>query len=249
MGYREQLNECTDPVSGDWLEITNTGNATDKEQKVNAGKFGILANTATWTATQTFTPAVGAYGIVITTPTNQSFPGIYVGLANNGTSYGPYIVIDRNNNGSTPASGFIQIVNRTGTGHNVWVDSSGNLRIGTTAPTNAQDTSGSVVGAQTSYVGLKTDITEWTDTTEALNAVLSLPLFSYKFKSGDGRQYRGIVIDDVDRGAWFSENDAENQLPSLNERNLFGYLIGAVQALSAQIEALKAEVEKLRSAH
>jgi len=53
--YIENLNECTDPVSGDfmWLVDASAG-STDKDRKVNVGKFARLAVAQTFTATQTF---------------------------------------------------------------------------------------------------------------------------------------------------------------------------------------------------
>lgn len=66
----------------------------------------------------------------------------------NSTSIGPTFVAGRNSNASTPASGNIAIINKDGTTYYLWVDATGDLRIGTTAPTNANDTSGTVVGTQ-----------------------------------------------------------------------------------------------------
>ena len=53
--YIENLNECTDPVSGDfmWLVDASAG-STDKDRKVDVGKFARLAVAQTFTATQTF---------------------------------------------------------------------------------------------------------------------------------------------------------------------------------------------------
>ena len=248
MGYREQLNECTDPVSGDWLEITNMGNATDKEQKVNAAKFAILANLNTFTATQTVAPAAGATGISMTTPVNQTVSMLSLLAADCGAGYGPHISIGRNSNVPTPSAGWLQVVNRSNTAYSLWVDNSGNVRVGTLTPTNANDASGSVVGAQTSWAEAKEEITAWDDNQAALDAILAARLFSYKMK-GDvsRREYRGLVIHEEDRGAWFSDNDAENQVPALNMRTIVGYLIGAIQAQQVQIEALKAQVEELKN--
>lgn len=67
----------------------------------------------------------------------------------NGSSYGPVLTLGRNNDGSTPASGWIQIHNEAGTIYKLWVDTNGKLRIGTSIPTSANDTSGTVVGTQT----------------------------------------------------------------------------------------------------
>ena len=53
--YIENLNECTDPVSGDfmWLVDASAG-STDKDRKVDVGKFARLAVAQSFTATQTF---------------------------------------------------------------------------------------------------------------------------------------------------------------------------------------------------
>ena len=53
--YIEDLNECTDPVSGDfmWLVDASAG-STDKDRKVDVGKFARLAVAQTFSATQTF---------------------------------------------------------------------------------------------------------------------------------------------------------------------------------------------------
>lgn len=247
MGYREQLNECTDPTTGDWLEITDTSaGSTDKDRRVNVSRFAVLANTGTWTATQTFTagqtfaPAAGTVPITLTTPSSQNTAMLQISTADCGANYGPHINIGRNSNVTTSASGWLYITNRSGTGYSLWPDASGNLRInGAATPTSANDTGGTVVGAQTSYAALKEDITPW-DGDGALDAVLACKLFGYRFRGDESqRQYHGIVINDADRGAWFSENDAANQTPALNERNLFGYLIAAIKEQQAQIDELK----------
>jgi hypothetical protein len=152
-----------------------------------------------------------------------------------------------NNSASTPSAGSAVIHNRAGTYYSIWPDASGNLRIVSGAqPTSATDTSGSVVGTQTSWAGIKEDITEWSEPQAALDAVLAAKLFHYHLKGDPSRrQYAGLVIRDEDRGAWFAENDGEGQIPALNERNLFGYLIAAMQAQQGQIEELKAKVAEL----
>jgi hypothetical protein len=226
----EQVNECTDPTTGDFLWVYDaSAGATDKDRKVNISRFAILANAQTFTAGQTFAPAAGVNGITLTTPANQSTSMILVQSADTGAGLGPHINIGRNSNASTPAAGFLYVINRGGTGYSIWPDASGNLRIN---------------GAATSYAALKEDITPWNGD-GALDAVLACRLFGYRFKGDESqRQYHGIVINDDDRGAWFSENDADNQTPALNERNLFGYLIAAIKEQQAQIDELK---EKLNA--
>lgn len=196
----------------------------------------------------TLAPASGTVGLYMATPANQNTAMLYIVGADCGSNFGPHINIGRNSNASTPAAGFVYMANRAGTSYAWWVDNTGVARVGTTLPTNAQDTSGSVIGAQTSWVELKRDITEWTDTQSALADVLSLPLYNYKLNGDEtDRQYRGIVIHEADRGAWFSTNDAANQIPSLNERNLFGYLIAAIKEQQKTIDDLKAQLGALQN--
>lgn len=257
--YVEQLNETSDPTTGDFLQIYDaSAGSTDKDRKVNVSKFAILANTQTFTAAQTFTggvsstqPATGTSAVTVTPLASMSAAPIAISSIDNSSSFGPFLSIGRNSNVSTPAAGFIRLVGRTGNSNDIWADSSaspGVLRIGN-GTTTTTDLGGSIVGAQTSWIEYKEDITEWTDTQQALDAVLACRLFGYRFKGDEsGRQYHGIVITEADRGAWFSENDGAGQVPALNERNLFGYLIAAIQAQQAQIEALRAEVEALKNA-
>lgn len=47
--YIENLNECTDPVSGDYLWVVDaSAGSTDKDRKVNVGKFAQYS-AGTWT--------------------------------------------------------------------------------------------------------------------------------------------------------------------------------------------------------
>jgi hypothetical protein len=246
--YLNQANECTNPAAGDWLWIfDNDAALNDYDRKLNISRLAILANAQTFTAAQTFAPPAGINGIILNTPANQSTSMILVQSADAGAGLGPHINIGRNSNATTPSAGFLFVINRGGTGYSIWPDASGNLRInGAATPTSANDASGTVVGSQTSWVGIKEDITEWTEPQAALDALLACKLFHYHLKGDPSRrQYAGLVIKEEDRGAWFSENDDENQIPSLNERNLFGYLIAAIQAQNAQIEELNARVAEL----
>jgi hypothetical protein len=267
--YLEQLNECSDPVAGDFLPIFDaSAGATDKDRKLNLNRLAILANAQSFTTTQTVAPATNANGLNINMPVSNTASGLQIlynstlafnfiaqaaaraaQISNfdNGTGTGPSFQVGYNNSASTPSAGSAVIHNRAGTYYSIWPDASGNLRIVSGAqPTNATDTSGTVIGTQTSYAALKEDIAPW-DGDGALDAVLACKLFGYRFKGDESqRQYHGIVINDDDRGAWFSENDADNQTPALNERNLFGYLIAAIKEQQAQIDELK---EKLNHAN
>lgn len=264
--YITDLNECSDPTSGDYLLVTDaSAGATDKERKLNLSKLAILANAQSFTGAQTFAPTgTSTTPVAINLPASTTARGLDVsyngtlrsyitaqatattiGLENTdgGSSVGPRILLGRNSNASTPSAGQILFYDKDNDFNSVWVDGSGNLRIWqANQTTNATDTSGTVVGAQTSYAALKTDISPW-DGAGALDAVVALPLHSYRFiEDESARQYRGIVITDNDRGAWFSFNDNEGQTPALNERNLFGYLIAAIQQQQVQIDKLRQQV-------
>jgi len=67
----------------------------------------------------------------------------------NGTGAGCGVVLPRNSNGSTPAAAYLALMDKGGTYYFLYVDDSGILRIHTSAPTNATDTTGTVVGSQT----------------------------------------------------------------------------------------------------
>jgi hypothetical protein len=163
----------------------------------------------------------------------------------NGSSVGRRIQIERNNNGGTPASGHLAMEDAGGSVQYVWPDDSaatGDFRIGTTAPNNANDTSGTVIGTQTSWHELKEDINLWFGE-EAIDRLNDLKLYSYRFK-GDGKRHgklmNGLVVFEEDRGSWWSMNDASNQTPALDEANLIGHLIAAVQTLDERVKQLEA---------
>jgi hypothetical protein len=61
---------------------------------------------------------------------------------------GRYIKLGRNSNVTNPGAGFIELVDKSGTSYFVWPDDTGVLRIHTSKPSTANDTAGTVVGAQ-----------------------------------------------------------------------------------------------------
>lgn len=62
---------------------------------------------------------------------------------------GPGIKIGRNTNSTNTGAGWLCLTDKAGTAYYLWVDATGDLRIDTSAPTNANDTGGDVVGDQT----------------------------------------------------------------------------------------------------
>lgn len=174
-----------------------------------------------------------------------------LGGYDNGTGIGRQLLLGRNSNVTTPASGHLRISDAGGTAQYVWPDDSaspGDLRIGTTLPTNANDTSGTVVGTQSSWHALKKDIEPW-DGEGAIETILNTPLWSYRFQ-GDGKRgsklMHGIVIHEDDRRAWYAMNGADNQIPALDEANVQGNLLGAVKKLVQKIDEQQAEIDFLK---
>ena len=168
-----------------------------------------------------------------------------------------------------PAAGGLSTMQADGTRRFIWHDNSGNLRTHTALPTGStglpttSDTAGTVVGMQTSWHGAKENIEVW-DGAEAFDAIRALTLYSYQMisdgqltPSGDKPTYKGVVITDEDRAnnSWFGLGYGDQQIPGLNERNLFGYMLAAIRhggniisELQSQVTALTARVEALEGA-
>lgn len=192
----------------------------------------------------------GNIGLVINTPASQTQPGIYLTPANGGSSYGPFISIDRNNNGSTPSAGWIRLVRRDGNSGDLWVDVSGNLRIGVnSAVTNSTDAGGTVVGTQTSSLDSKNIIEPFTDYGRALNAIIDAPLFDFTYKSGafGGQRFTGMVTDYAPTFG-MDRDEAHPAGKSLNEITAHGYTFAAIKALHARIGELENQVRMLTHA-
>lgn len=152
---------------------------------------------------------------------------------------GAYLGAGRNTNSGTPAAGHVQLDNRAGTVYRLWPDASGNLRIGTTAPNNANDSSGTVVGTQTSMADAKDLLGDVGDPSEALQAIVmaaqnGIKRFAYKSGAFGGEEFEGIVTDLAPR--YGMDRDAEHPAgKSLNEIQLFGDLIRAVALIAERL--------------
>ena len=134
-----------------------------------------------------------------------------------------------------------------------WTDITGKLRINTNPPTGSSgtptvaDTAGAVVGDQTSWYKLKSNINKVVDHQEALDTVLATDLYNFDMK---GNHHMGLVIHEKDRGSWFSYNDdlQKQQTPCLDDRTIYGYTLASIKALHARITTLETEVEQLKAA-
>ena len=120
---------------------------------------------------------------------------------------GPIITLGRNTNATNTGAGSIDFLDKAGTHGYVWQDAAGNLRINTSAPSNANDTAGTVIGAQTSLREYKQDIEDFTDYSSALDKIINAPLHTYRYineVNGYGedsplaKTHIGFIADEVD---------------------------------------------------
>ncbi len=240
--YIENLNECTDPTAGDYLWIVDaSASASDKDRKVDAGKFPRLAVANTFTENQTISKASPQLTL---TPTS-GFARITLSSYDNGSSYGSNLYLQRNSNASTPAAGFLLVQDLNAVARRIWPDASGNLRIGTVDPTNANDTGGTVVGAQTSHVAFKDVAGLPVADDEALAFVLDgaaqVRRFIYKSGAFNGEEFSGLVLDGPALHRYGQDADAAHPAgKSLNTINAVGDLFLAVRALATRLAALEA---------
>ena len=129
----------------------------------------------------------------------------------------------------------------------MWVDVSGNLRIGVnSAVTNATDAGGTVVGSQTSSLDSKNIIEPFIDYGRALNAIVEAPLYDFTYKSGafGGQRFTGIVTDYAPTFG-MDKDEAHPAGKSLNEITAHGYTFAAIKALHERIEELENQVRIL----
>lgn len=208
-------------TAGHTLTVPDTGTA-------------VLRNIAnTFSAAQTFQGTI-----------TQSGTGVSLDATggDNGAGGGRYITLGRNNNGSTPASGHIRIARLSGTVHFIWPDNSGNLRIHNAEPTNAADTAGTVVGAQTSSLDAKHLLGGESGIDDVLAAVRAgseaVRRFIYRDGSFGGEEFEGVVVDYAPR--YGMDRDAEHPAgKSLNLVTVVGDLLRAVAYLADRVAALE----------
>ena len=167
----------------------------------------------------------------------------------NGAGVGPQVFIDRNSS-STPSAGQLVLRNLGNQLYALWPDTSGDLRIHTDLATNATDTAGIVVGDQTSWHAFKS-YEPWAGN-GALEAVVGTDLYRFQYldtgyedSRGESPWFYGLV--GFERDAWFLKNVGPHQVPSLNDLNLFGYLIASVKALNTKIETQQEQIDDLET--
>lgn len=266
--YIDQLNETTDPVSGDYLLICDaSAGATDKDRKVNINKFAILANAQSFTTTQTIAPsATNVDGLIVNMPTftanaaailkynsvtrftltaSASNSSIDMAAFDNSSSIGPAILVRNNSNATTPAAGSLGLFRKGGSFDTLWVDNSGNLRIwASNQPTSATDTSGTVVGTQTSSADSKNISEALPSLRESFAAILEAArngLRSWSYKSGafNNEFFPNGIVTDLAPRYGMDRDEAHPAGKSLNIPVAIGDLIASISILHERITALE----------
>ncbi|MCF7834311.1 MAG: hypothetical protein K9L98_03240, partial [Candidatus Pacebacteria bacterium] len=199
-------------------------------QGTDIGRMGFVATTfgEAFTLLQS-----GNIGIGATTPSTK----LEIGSSDLGDGVaGPVITLGRNTNATNTGAGSINFLAKGGTAGYVWQDAAGNMRIHTSAPSNANDTAGTVIGAQTSTRDTKQDIEDYTDYNDALDKILNTPLHTFRYiKEVEGygtdsplaKTRLGYIADEVD--PIFMVGNVIDQV-SVN-----GILIASIKALNLKL--------------
>lgn len=219
------------------------------------GSAALLGTANTFTTTQTITPsATNVSALVLNMPGSTSVDAFQLTYNSasrmrfiqnstrsqivftdfdNTNDIGPHINIGRNNNASTPSAGFLYIMARSATQYAVWPDNSGNLRIGTSLPTSANDSTGTVVGAQTSSLDSKIIHENLPKLADSILGILyaakyGLRAWSYKSKAYSNEFFpNGLVTDYAQR--YGMDRDSDHPCgKSLNTPVAIGDLVAAV---------------------
>lgn len=181
------------------------------------------------------------YHVQVDTANNE----IVLAAFDNGANDGCNLQLNRNNNATTPASGYVAMVNRGGTNYRVWPDATGVLRINNADPTSANDTAGTVVGAQTSHAEYKRivdyPVTDATALAMLLTAAYDVRRFTYADGRYNGEEFSGLVLDGPDLHRYGMDADADHPAgKALNVINVIGDLLLAIRHLTERISVLEA---------
>lgn len=265
---RDAVSVSAAEVENDWLAILHDPNASlaTADKKLAASALPLTNRANTYTATQTIAPASsGNKGVIINQPTGTlyTYPALELQLNgtermrfsvasnsneivlasyDNSSSIGPYIAVGRNSNATTPAPGFLQLIDKGAANRYIWPDSSGNLRTNTSAPTSS-DTGGTVIGTQTSSLDSKNVSGEPLPAAQILAAVQAgaeaVRRFSYRSGAFNGEEFSGLVTDYAPRYG-MDRDDDHPAGKSLNVVTVIGDLLIAVANLAQRVEALEA---------
>ncbi len=164
---------------------------------------------------------------------------VETGLFGTGNVTGNVLGVGRNASGNGAAGNHLYVDKNGGLNY-TWVDAAGDLRISTAPPQEdgtPSDTSGTVVGNQTSTRASKTIYGPFTDNALALRTILSTPLYDFDYRSGayNRQRFVGIVTED-------SPTFGMDLGRSFNPVTAFGYTVAAFKAQQEELAGLRARV-------
>lgn len=162
-----------------------------------------------------------------------------------GAAMGNRLFAGGNTSGNT-AAGAVSFYRRGVASYAMWIDASGDVRVGldTIRPTEDNttnpDTGGTVVGTQTSTLATKNLTGKHLDPNIALATILGTRVESFTYKSGayNNTEFFGIIAD-------WSPEFAMDDGRSFNPVSAFGYTVQAFKGQAAQIAALEARIAAL----
>lgn len=167
---------------------------------------------------------------------------------------GPLIAVERNSNAAVgtvgAAPGTFRVRAANGQRYFLWSDNSGNLRIGASAPTGStgaptvnSESTGTVVGTQTSHADYKDITGAPIADAEALQAVIdgasTVRRFRYKSGAYGNQEFSGVILDGDTLNRYGMDVDEDHAAgKSLNVATAIGDLLLAVRELTRRVEAL-----------
>lgn len=188
----------------------------------------------------------GSLGFGLTDKTAAQGYGAAVasGAFGTGNVAGSFLSAGRNTSGSGAAA-TLRLERMGGGFYYLWPDNAGLFRINNVAPEEdgtPSDTSGTVVGDQTSSRAFKDILGVRTDNRYALETILETEVydFLYKDRRYNGEKFTGIITDDAPQ---FGKDGGR----SFNEINAFGYLVMAMKAQQQQIQELTKRIKDLEA--
>jgi hypothetical protein len=181
----------------------------------------------------------------VSTPSHEFWfmPDVSQGTGN---TQGPSMGVGRGVSGGGVA-GSLFGKDKNGTTNYIWVDASGNWRTATNPPDEdgtPSDTSGTVIGTQTSMAATKYLDGRDEDRAGALALLRRTPVYRFRYRSGafPGTEFVGIVTDESPE--FGMDVDPDLGIPkSFNPVSAFGYTTLAIQELAQQVDALRARME------
>ena len=190
---------------------------------------------------------VDATGYVNWSPASASSGpqmSIVSGAWGTGNVVGSGIEIGRNSSGSM-AAGWLKMWGLSN-GYWMWVDAAGDFRISTGgAPEEngtPSDTSGTVVGTQTSMRSTKNIYGTYTDNASSLSLILATPLYDFDYKSGALNHQRFIGITTDDSPAFGMDLGR-----SFNPVSAFGHTVAAIKERERRLAAAESELASIRN--